>query len=202
MSRGLALLLTLFLSLAALMPLAVHAADPAPVESRIAQLVISDGALAVNSRFALHLNPTLSDALEQGVMLTFRLDFELTRPRTTAWWRSLGDWFEPTATQRYRLSWHPLTRQCRVGIGQGNLYLSFARLDDALAIIGSARSWRVLPRSVVGRSPLKDFAGRIRLTLDTTRLPKPFQLNIIKSNDWALDSDWIPLTSGQGEGDD
>ena len=72
----------------------------------------------------------------------------------------------------------------------------------ALAIIGSARSWHVLPRSVVGRSPLKDFAGRIRLTLDTTRLPKPFQLNIIKSNDWALDSDWIPLTSGQGEGDD
>ena len=183
-------LAALLLALVGLQP-AAHAAA-APLENRLAALVLSDGSLVVNSRFAVTLNPTLVEALEQGVTLTFRLEFELTRPRSTSWWQELTSGFSPEISQFYRLSWHPLTRQYRVNFG--GLYLSFARLEDALAMIGSARYWQVLPRSSVDGQPLKSFAGRLRLRLDTAQLPKPFQLNILKSTDWSLDSGWITVS--------
>jgi hypothetical protein len=34
------------------------------------------------------------------------------------------------------------------------------------------------------------YQAGIRMRLDTTQLPKPFQLNAIASRDWTLASDW------------
>lgn len=175
-------------------PLAAWAAEA--IVPRQAALELNDGALTLKSRYAIELNPTLLDALDQGVALTFRLEFELTKPRMYAYWRQLSDWFDPTASQSWRLSWHPLTRQYRVSTG--TLFQSYNRLEDALALIGASRSWRVLSRDAVGRSHASDFAGRLRLYLDTTQLPRPFQLNILKSSEWTLDSGWQVVTAEGG----
>ena len=64
--------------------------------------------------------------------------------------------------------------------------------------IGASRSWRVLGRDQVGHSRAGDFAGRLRLYLDTTQLPRPFQLNILKSSDWTLDSGWQAVAAEGG----
>ncbi len=175
-------------------PLAALAAEA--IVPRQAALELNDGALTLKSRYAIELNPTLLDALDQGVALTFRLEFELTKPRMYAYWRQLSDWFDPTASQSWRLSWHPLTRQYRVSTG--TLFQSYTRLEDALALIGASRSWRVLGRDQVGHSRAGDFAGRLRLYLDTTQLPRPFQLNILKSSDWTLDSGWQAVAAEGG----
>jgi hypothetical protein len=34
------------------------------------------------------------------------------------------------------------------------------------------------------------YAAALRLRLDTTQLPKPFQLNTFGSRDWNVGSDW------------
>ena len=171
------------------LPLTVWA-DSA-ITSKLATGELSRGAFTVNARFAIRLNATLEDALQQGVPLTFRLDFYLTRPRVYSYWRQLATWFEPTASQQYKLSYHSLSGQFRVSAG--SLYLNFPRLDDALMVIGATRGWQVLTASQVGSTSVTDFAGNLRLRLDTTQLPLPFQLNILKSSEWALDSGMVPL---------
>ena len=166
-------------------------AEPRGAQARVASAELVEGALAVNTRFTVHLNPTLLDALEQGVPLTFRLDFELTRPRSYALSRRVADWFEPTAQIYYKLSYLSLTQQYR--ISSGGLYQNHLTLNDALASIGGIRGWRVLPHEAVGKAKIQDFSGRVRLVLDRSQLPRPFELNIMNSQEWVLDSEWVNL---------
>ncbi len=39
-----------------------------------------------------------------------------------------------------------------------------------------------------------DYQAAIRMRMDTTQLPKPFQLNAVASSDWNLASDWYRWT--------
>ena len=94
------------------------------INPRLASLALQDGYLVANTRFAIQLNPTLSDALDEGVPLAFRLQFRLNRPRLYAWWQQLSGGFEPTAEQQYKLSFHSLTQTWRVSVG-GALYKSY-----------------------------------------------------------------------------
>jgi hypothetical protein len=86
------------------------------INPRLASLALQDGYLVANTRFAIQLNPTLSDALDEGVPLAFRLQFRLNRPRLYAWWQQLSGGFEPTAEQQYKLSFHSLTQTWRVSV--------------------------------------------------------------------------------------
>lgn len=148
-------------------------------------------ALVASTRFAVQLNPTLVDALEGGVALSFKLEFQLTRPRLYAWWRQLADGFDATADQSYKLTYHALTQSWRVSVG--SLYQSYPTLNDALTWIGAIRGWRVLPKSMVGKSRLSDFGGQVRLALDIAQLPRPFQLSALGAAEWKLDSGWVAL---------
>jgi hypothetical protein len=162
------------------------------INPRLASLALQDGYLVANTRFAIQLNPTLSDALDEGVPLAFRLQFRLNRPRLFAWWQQLSGGFEPTAEQQYKLSFHSLTQTWRVSVG-GALYKSYPTLNDALAAIGAIRGWRVLGKAAVGKSRLSEFAGEVRLSLDISQLPRPFQLSALGATDWKLESDWTPM---------
>jgi hypothetical protein len=35
------------------------------------------------------------------------------------------------------------------------------------------------------------YEAAVRLRLDTTQLPKPFQISALTSRDWSLQSDWV-----------
>jgi hypothetical protein len=50
------------------------------------------------------------------------------------------------------------------------------------------RDWKFADRSMlrVGET----YATAVRMRLDTTQLPKPFQINAITNRDWTLESDW------------
>lgn len=38
------------------------------------------------------------------------------------------------------------------------------------------------------------YVGAVRLRLDTSQLPKPFQVNALGSREWQLSSDWYRWT--------
>jgi hypothetical protein len=42
--------------------------------------------------------------------------------------------------------------------------------------------------------------ARIRLRLDTSMLPKPFQVSALTDRDWTLVSDWANLPAAAGDG--
>ena len=140
----------------------------------------SDEGYALDADFQIELNPRLEDAIDKGVALYFEVEFELTRKR---WY-----WFDDSVSRQLmlRLSYHALTRQYR--ISSGALYQSFSTLTDALRVLSRVRSWQVLDPGQVSTGA--EYQAALRMRLDVTQLPKPFQVNALTSREWNLASDW------------
>ena len=168
--------------------LAVVAISPAyadDIEVRDAQLHATEEGLVLDADFDFELSPRLADVVANGVPLYFRVDFELTRRR---WY-----WFDESAASnrlQLRLSYHPLSRQYRLSTGL--LQQSFATLDEALNVLKRIRNWLVVDRTVTFDEA--DYDAAVRMRLDTTLLPKPFQLSALTSRDLQLDSPWRRFT--------
>src|SRR2546421_1971058 len=168
--------------------LAVLAISPAyadDIEVSDAQVDAPEEGLVLDADFDCELSPRLSDVVANGVPLYFRVDFELTRRR---WY-----WFDESAASKrlqLRLSYHPLSRQYRLSTGL--LQQSFATLDEALNVLKRIRNWLVVDRTVTFDEA--DYDAAVRLRLDTTRLPKPFQLSALTGRDLQLDSPWRRFT--------
>ena len=177
--RGIALLLKLLLLALLLAISGTAGADEIIV--RDANLRATDEGLVLNAEFGFQITPRLAEAVENGVPLYFELDFELTRAR---WY-----WFdERTIAKRMqvRLSYHALSRQYRLSTGL--LQQSFGTLEEALDVLRRLRNWLVVDRTV----SLADatYEAAVRMRLDTTLLPKPFQLSALTNREWNLESEW------------
>ena len=148
------------------------------LEARLEQ---TEDGVVLNADFAVDFNPRLEEVIANGVPLYFVVEFGLTRPR---WY-----WFDDkTASKRLqtRLSYHVLSRHYRLSTGL--LQQTFGTLSEALAVLRRVRNWQVLDRA----TPLADaeYQAEVRMRLDLTLLPKPFQVNALTSREWHLESDW------------
>lgn len=154
-------------------------ADVVPVKS--AELHVEEGEVVLSAEFELALTPTLEEALQKGIPLYFTIDFDLTRSRWYWLDEKVAEW-----SLTYRVSYSPLTRQYRVA--SGPLGQTFESLGDVERFIG-----RVSPRAVVRVDGLVKgvrYEASLRLRLDVTQLPKPFQVNALALREWQLASDW------------
>jgi hypothetical protein len=184
MSRPFRPLVGLLLLSLALLAATPHAAADA-IGVRSAELRLEDESYVLNAEFDFALNPTLEEALEKGVPLYFILEFELSRTRW--YWR---DERVARLEIQYRVSYDALTRQYRIGTGLLSLHLN--SLEEVEHLIA-----RVAARPVVKKedvTPGAKYEAAIRLRLDVTQLPKPFQLSALGSRDWSLQSDWYRWT--------
>ena len=139
----------------------------------------------LSAEFDVPLTRSLEDAVRRGVPLYFVLEFELIRPR---WW-----WTDERVAERsivYRLAYHALTRQFRLGFD--GLTQTFDSLDEATRTMAAIRNWRVVDASRLGTGT--EYEARVRLRLDTSQLPKPFQVNAITNRDWNPQSEWTRFT--------
>lgn len=151
------------------------------IELLEARLEQAEEGVVLNADFAFDFNARLEQAVTNGVPLYFVVEFELTQPR---WY-----WFdEKTATRRRqtRLSYHALSRHYR--LSSGLLQQNYASLGEALAVLRRVRNWLVLDKTV----PLSDsnYQAAVRMRLDLSLLPKPFQVNALTSREWHLESEW------------
>ncbi len=177
------LLATALLPLLLAPPPAAAAADRIAVGSARLSLVVDGGepGVTLDADFVFELPWALEDAVNRGIALYFVVDFELFRER---WY-----WFDKQLVARsltYRLSYSPLTRQYR--LARGALALPFDTLAEALATLKRVRGWKVIERDTL--SPGDDHRAQVRMRLDTSQLPKPFQINAFTNRDWTLASDW------------
>jgi hypothetical protein len=142
----------------------------------------------LNATFQIELSPGLEDAVQKGVVLYFQTEFDLTRSR---WY-----WFDekPAIVQRQtRLSYQPLTQQYR--IASEGFTFSAKSMSEALQAVGSIGGWRVIDGSQLDSN--KSYTASMRMTLDLSKLPKPFQVNALNNRDWNVSSDWyrFPFSS-------
>ena len=135
----------------------------------------------LNAAFQIELSPGLEDAVQKGVVLYFQAEFDLTRSR---WY-----WFDEKpaiALRQTRLSYQPLTQQYR--IASEGFTFSAKTLSEALQAVGSIGGWRVIDGGQIDAN--KSYTASLRMTLDLSKLPKPFQVNALNNRDWNVSSDW------------
>lgn len=151
------------------------------IEVKQAAFVAAEDGAFVEAEFEIALTPILEDALNKGVPLYFSLEFRLTRPRWYWVNEKLAD-----AHQNYRLSYNALTRQYRVAVG--TLYQNFPTLAEALAFMSRVRLRDIVEPGTIAKG--SSYAAELRMRLDTSQLPKPFQVSAVGSREWSVSSDW------------
>jgi len=169
--------LTLLVALAfALVAPGVRAGAIEPVHG---QLSPSDEGYVLIAEFDIDLGNRLEEALVRGVNLTFNLEFGIERKR---WY-----WFDERIVGRvidYRLTYNALTQQYRLSVG--GLHSNFATLAEALRVLGHVGGLVVADNSAI--KPGNEYTAELRLALDKSQLPKPFQLDALASKTWQVDA--------------
>ena len=151
------------------------------IEVRNAALVAGEEGYFLEADFEIALNPTLEEALNKGVPLYFLLEFEVIRPR----WYWLNEKVLNNQ-QQYRLAYNALTRQYRLGLG--SLFQNFGSLSETLDFLSRVRRRQVLEQGTLTKGTT--YVAGVRMRLDISQLPKPFQLNALASRDWNFGSEW------------
>lgn len=164
---------------------APYVAQASGIEVRKASLAAVDDSYVLEAEFGVALTPTLQEVLNRGVALYFQMEFELIRSR---WY-----WFNEkiaNTQQQYKLSYNALTRQYRIGVG--TLYQNFGTLEEALEVMSRVRRHEELEGGALKKD--STYTAALRLRLDTTQLPKPFQINALGSREWNIGTDWYRWT--------
>lgn len=177
-------LAALLLAFALAMPLQL-AAQTHGIDVRRATVTTAEDHCLVEAEIDIVLSAPLEDALHKGIPLYFLLEFEMVRSR---WY-----WFNDKAVsrqQQYRLQFNALTRQYR--IGTGGFYQNFPTLTEALQVMSKVRRREDIEPGTLSKGT--SYMAALRLRLDTSQLPKPFNLNALGSREWNLGSDWARWT--------
>lgn len=164
------------LSLALLAPVAAGASG---IEVKQAALAPTDDGYALAADFAIDLGPRFEEAVSRGVPLHFLLEFDLTRAR---WYWS--NEHVAGRTINYRLAYNALTRHYRLSAGA--LHQNFDSLADALRVLARITSLPVVDKGEL--KPGEAYSAALRLSLDRSQLPKPFQVDAIGNKDWQMDA--------------
>jgi hypothetical protein len=143
------------------------------------QLTAGDEGYVLAAEFAIDLGTQLEEAVARGVALTFNMEFTLSRKRW--YW---ADEYIAGHVVNYRLSYNALTRQYRLSVG--GLHRSFASLDEALRALGRVADLPIVDKAAI--KPGETYYAALRLALDKSQLPKPFQVDAIASKEWQVDA--------------
>ncbi|MCB1976104.1 MAG: DUF4390 domain-containing protein [Nitrosomonas sp.] len=144
------------------------------------EVIDNDYFVSVDSEIAL--NPTLEQALKKGVVLYFVTKFTLVEPR----WYWLDNEVARLKT-RIGLRYSALTRQYQLSDPTFTKY-SFT-LKEALQMLQRLHRQQVTVLSDL--SETSDYHATLRLWLDLTRMPKPFQVEALGSSAWNLSSERV-----------
>ena len=175
-----------------LLAVSLNAAGEGISATRAEAKLTHAGQLSVSSRFRTDLPDQLKEALKRGVPLHFNLSWQLSAPSMSSYKFKFDQLLNNDSTIQYKLSFHPLTNRYRVTVG--TFSTEYDTLETALRAVGAVVNWKVLSKGALSDVAAKDTKAEIRLLLTTAKLPKPFQINVLTSKNWHLDSGWKSLS--------
>ena len=154
-------------------------------ELRIERL---DNSIVLSSNVRMELGAAVEDALLKGVAIHFVAEATVMRER---WY-----WYDTRTTsvaRHYRLAYQPLTRRWRLSLSNdaagaltasGSLSQQFDSLPDALSVIRRNFNWKIAEVSDI--DPDTKYNVNFQFRIDTTQLPRPFQITAGGQNEWNL----------------
>jgi hypothetical protein len=177
------------------LPRCVHADGPGITLMRLEE---ADDGVYLSAQIEFDLPPAVEDVLEKGIAVYFVAETEVYRERW--YWTDLK---VAQAARYMRLSYQPLSRRWRLHVspvpitnaGFGvTLSQNFDSLADALDGVRRVGRMRLADRSDLGEAPT--YPVRLRIRIDTSQLPRPFQIAGFGQSDWALSIEkraYLPL---------
>ncbi|WP_238137070.1 DUF4390 domain-containing protein [Variovorax sp. JS1663] len=165
----------------------------APAQSKGAsvsqmRLEQADDGVYLNAQVQFELPNLVEEVLEKGISIYFVAEAELFRERW--YWTDLR---VAQAARHMRLAYQPLTRRWRLNVspvpitnsGFGvSLNQNFDTLAEALEGVRRVARLRLGDISEIGDEGLHPVTFRFRL--DTSQLPRPFQIGVVGHADWNI----------------
>lgn len=143
---------------------------------------LRDDVYLLNASADILLPDEPKQALESGVPLVFVVEIELQRTR-----KWLPNAVQHLVEQRYRLSFHGLSRSYRVENLNTGVRDSFRSLASALWHIGTLHDFPLIDRVLLRES--RNYLGAIRYYLDLSELPLPLRPQAYLSSQWRFESE-------------
>jgi Domain of unknown function (DUF4390) len=151
------------------------------------QLHKAEEGLQLSSTLGFDLPSIIQEALHKGIPIVFTTQVDVSKDR---WY-----WSDKTVaqhTKQVRLSYQPLTRRWRVQINdsvQGTdsgLSQHYDNLTQALSTVRRINRWKIADWSELDTD--SKYTVEFRFRLDTSQLPKPFQIGSGSSSEWNLNA--------------
>ncbi len=149
-----------------------------------AELRINENTAVFSADYALVFSSGQIDALLRGIPLYFVLEWKVTQSR---WY-----WFDKKLVDGetvFRISYQPLTQKYQ--LSSGLLSIDVTTLEEVEKLVGRVSSRPLF--SISDLRPGERYTFEIRLRFDHERLPSPFRLNTLASQEWRLASEWLSL---------
>jgi Domain of unknown function (DUF4390) len=158
-------------------------AQTIPIESL--RIHKADEGLQLSADVNLELPPLIQEALLKGIAVVFVSHAKVLQDR---WYWT--DKVVADQVRQARLSYQPLTRRWRVQITESatsndqGLSQNYENLTIALSAIRHTNRWKIADWSDLDRDA--KYTVEFRFQLDTTQLPRPFQIGVSTSGVWNL----------------
>ncbi|WP_434057716.1 DUF4390 domain-containing protein [Acidovorax cavernicola] len=149
----------------------------------------ADDGVYLSAAVQFELPVLVEDVLDKGIAIYFVAEAEVFQER---WY-----WTDRKVAQvarHMRLAYQPLTRRWRLNVspvpitGAASFGISlnqnFDSLGDALEAIKRIGRLRLGDAAEIGDEPLHQVTFRFRL--DTSQLPRPFQIGVVGQADWNI----------------
>ncbi len=150
---------------------------------RTAYTELLNGVYYLNADVDLNMSEDALNALENSVPLTVEWQIEVIRHRRFIWDKTVA-----TLTERFQISYHPLTRRFVIKNLNSGEQQSFASYRDAITNLGQVNDLPVIDASLL--EPHTRYMIRMRAVLDITDFPGPLKLIASWFKGWDLSSDW------------
>lgn len=167
----------LLLALAALLAAGPRLARAQAVELQVFSVQRAEEGVLLSYTAEFELSRSVEDALVRGVPLYFEAQATVLQSRW--YWR---DRRVAQAVRTWRVTYQPLTRMYRVGTGA--LYQNFETLAEALDVLRRAARWRIAEAGQL--DPDGSYYVEFSFRLDTSQLPRPMLLGVGGEAAWVL----------------
>ncbi len=142
-----------------------------------------EGVIRLDATFALRFGATLTEALHNGVTLPLLLEIEALQERDYLWLRGIAH-----VEQRYLLSFNTLTGQYLLHNRNTDAQQQLPTLSAVKAVLGNLKHFPFMDRNLLHDD--RQYLARLRITIDSDKLPAPLRLMSYISSDWDLQSEW------------
>jgi hypothetical protein len=169
------------------LPALVLAQSPPAASVVQMRLERGDDGIYLHATVEFLLPTPIQEVLEKGIAIHFVAEAEVFRER---WYWT--DRKVAQAVRHVRLAYQPLTRRWRVNVVPSNasaglgvlLNQNFDSLDDALESIKRIGRLRLGDATDISEEAAHRVVFRFRL--DTSQLPRPFQIGLVGLADWDI----------------